>query len=269
MISIPDINIDLVRSLPRVALLDREDLPLEAGVYFVCVEHPLFQILYIGYSTNLRARWQSHNKNEQFKLIQSIQPVWINYLRVNWQQEDLEILEYAAIRKLSPVLNLKGIDNDIFVVSRIPQTEKQLIISEMNKPLEEYSSDELIPILKRLGINLSEKGKPKYWMIGAIKKCLYGMDEFSCKIEKKLSEKRKNVLPRNPRKKKHSLEDADYAEIKKIDPSNPSSYDEITIRSMKKLASKLDVTGYSVMTKDELASKISSAIKRFDPLKQK
>ena len=265
-VNIPDLNIDFVRSLPSVDYRYRDDLPFEKGLYFACVEHPIFQILYIGCSTNLGARWHNHHKREEFKLVQAIQPLWVHYLVINWDKEDMEILEYAAIRKLSPTLNVRGIDNDIFVVSKISVAEKQVILAEITKPLEEHSSDELIFILGKLGISFLDAPKPNYWMVGAIKKCLYGMDEFSCKIEANFSEKRKRIVQPKVQGKKANLADIDFAEIKRIDPFVPDSYSEITIRAMKKLASSLNVCGYSVMTKDELARKISLAAKRLDPL---
>jgi hypothetical protein len=273
-VNIPDLNIDFVRSLPRVEFLNRRELPFDKGLYFVCVDYPVFQVLYIGCTTSFRARWDRHNKQEEFKVLQVVQPVWIYYLAMNWQKEDMEILEYAAIRKLSPSLNVRGIDNDIFIVSRISKNEKELILSEISKPLEDYSSEELVVILERLGISLIDNSKPKYWMIGAIKKSLYGMDEFSCKIEANFSEKRKQVaLNKSSRKvsripkAKEALVDVDLSVAKNIDPRIPDSYSEVTIRTMKKLASMLNVCGYSVMTKDELAHKISLAAKRLDPLR--
>jgi hypothetical protein len=99
------------------------------------------------------------------------------------------------------------------------------------------------------------------------------MDEFSCKIEANFSEKRKQVaLNKSSRKvsripkTKEALVDVDLSVAKNIDPRIPDSYSEVTIRTMKKLASMLNVCGYSVMTKDELAHKISLAAKRLDPL---
>ena len=273
-VNIPDLNIDFVRSLPRVEFLDRKELPFDKGLYFVCVDYPVFQVLYIGCTTNFRSRWDRHNKQEEFKVLQVVQPVWIYYLVMNWQKEDMEILEYAAIRKLSPSLNVRGIDNDIFIVSRISKTEKELILSEISKPLEEHSSDELISILERLGIVLLDNSKPKYWMIGAIKKCLYGINEFNCKIEANFSEKRRqDALVKSLKKVnkppviKEILTDVNLSVARTIDPCAPDSYSEITIRTMKKLASMLNVCGYSVMTKDELAHKISLAAKHLDPLK--
>jgi hypothetical protein len=50
----------------------------------------------------------------------------------------------------------------------------------------------------------------------------------------------------------------DIEEIKRIDCNEPSTYENIGIREMKKIASALQVCGYSVMTKDELATRITA-----------
>lgn len=89
----------LLQGLPSASLGDRAYLPDSAGVYLAATAD---QLLYIGQSTNIRQRWQSHEKLDR---LMSFSGVRLYYLLV--PQGFCGQLESALIRQFSPILNIR------------------------------------------------------------------------------------------------------------------------------------------------------------------
>jgi hypothetical protein len=258
-VNIPDLNIDFVRSLPKVEYRYRGDLPTKRGVYFVCSNHPHFQVLYVGqtYSFKSRFSWK-HSRDVEFDAIQLTQPIQIYYLSLDWIQDDIEILEYVCIRKLKPSLNVIGAIDGAIIIPDLPFKEQQAIAEDIDRSLDSYSMEELSAFLVRIGINLGTTRKTKAWMIKTIKDSLSDGGRNIRSYEKRESLECPVILVKKIKRHLSESPNLDIEEIKRIDCNEPSTYENIGIREMKKIASALQVCGYSVMTKDELATRITA-----------
>lgn len=271
MISIPDINVDFVRSLPRISLADKATLPDRKGVYFVCVESPVFQVLYIGQSSvSLRERWRFHDKIKDFAVIHLSYPVWIHYLLLDWNSVDIEIMEYAAIKKIPCVMNTHYNDIKDMMIPVLPENHIRAIAQDVDRPLHEYSSDDLRAILEKLGVYLFDSNRSKTWMVKTICNILFP-EEKDKQYHSLVGEEKSRtsvdevtedypLLSEDILDKLIEIDDLDVADVVRIDPENSNSYADITIRQMKRIASAFKVVGYSEMTKTELAHNINIAV---------
>lgn len=273
-VNIPDLNIDFVRSLPRVNLSQRTELPEEKGLYFVCVEYPEFQVLYIGQTFNFKQRLYNHSKQDEFAIVHMTQTVWIHYKTLEWSREDIVLFEELLIKKLSPVFNIVGIKSSGDVATpELSETQKHCAIRNLSKPLLAHSSEELIMVLGELGVPVIGKQKSRKWMIGTIKKILltkqvsYSDSQF---LEADISftdssndksVKAEFVIGHNTDDLVNSIPENYISLINQINDKNPSSYSHITIREMRKIAMHLKICRYGTMTKDELAANISTVMR--------
>lgn len=86
-------------TLPFVWFAERSGFPCEMAVYFVISGTD--EVLYIGRTKDLFARWQNHHRLKQFAQIQDIRIAWI---AIN-DAILLPLIEKALIDHFSPPLN--------------------------------------------------------------------------------------------------------------------------------------------------------------------
>ncbi len=97
LVEITDINPFLLSSLP---MRDKDELPEEAGIYFVIDESKIY---YIGMSKNLQDRWYSHHRQDAFDKVPNLSIAYINSLPVNY----LISIEKTLIQHFTPKLNIQ------------------------------------------------------------------------------------------------------------------------------------------------------------------
>lgn len=106
-------------SLPAVALYEREQLPMTAGVYLVVdVQHN--EVIYVGQSLSLRKRWYNHN---QLSKINRLPFVLIACLDIE-DHSRLTEFEQMFIDHYQPILNSIG--------------RRKYIDFKIKLPLEDY-----------------------------------------------------------------------------------------------------------------------------------
>jgi hypothetical protein len=91
-----------VSELSSVLISERDELPEQSGIYFVTDESET--IHYIGMSINLRNRWYSHHRQEDFDLIENGKIAYISSMPKHYLKE----IEATLIKTFIPRLNLKG-----------------------------------------------------------------------------------------------------------------------------------------------------------------
>ena len=84
--------------LPCLPLAWKHGLPAIPAVYFAISKK---QILYIGSTKNLQARWSSHDRLKKLKVIDSVQIAWYEVSDIS----ELTKLEGQAVSALKPLLN--------------------------------------------------------------------------------------------------------------------------------------------------------------------
>lgn len=90
------------RDLPSVTLDDRDYLPPMPGIYIAAT---IGHVLYVGRSTNMLKRWQSHHK---FNEIVEYSGVRVYYLIA--PAELLKPIESSLIQALKPSLNIHNVE---------------------------------------------------------------------------------------------------------------------------------------------------------------
>jgi len=94
-----------VSELSSVLISERDELPEQSGIYFVIDN--LEAIHYIGMSINLRNRWYSHHRQEDFDLIENGKIAYISSMPKHYLKE----IEATLIKTFIPRLNIKGKPN--------------------------------------------------------------------------------------------------------------------------------------------------------------
>lgn len=97
---LPKIN---VADLPSVSLLEKNKLPNCAAIYFVADSNG--QIIYIGRTVNLLARWKDHHRFNQLKRFNRKNPLSISWLSSSNELTTLSKLENEFINLYKPPLN--------------------------------------------------------------------------------------------------------------------------------------------------------------------
>ncbi|MBD2163731.1 GIY-YIG nuclease family protein [Calothrix membranacea FACHB-236] len=95
-------NINL-SELPSVYLLDKDKLPNCAAIYFVSDSQG--QILYIGRTINLAARWREHHRFKQLKRFNRKDRINISWVNCSNQINALPTIENELINLYKPPLN--------------------------------------------------------------------------------------------------------------------------------------------------------------------
>ena len=98
--SIKDIQLS---KLPSVYLLNKDNLPSCAAIYFI--SDVTGQILYIGRTVNLVARWREHHRFRQLKRLNRKNQISISWLKCNNDINSLSNLETEFIEFYKPPLN--------------------------------------------------------------------------------------------------------------------------------------------------------------------
>ena len=88
--------------LSWVLINEKDELPEQSGIYFVIDN--LETIHYIGMSINLRNRWYSHHRQEDFDLIENGKIAYISSMPKHYLKE----IEATLIKTFIPRLNIKG-----------------------------------------------------------------------------------------------------------------------------------------------------------------
>lgn len=89
--------------LPSVDLLDKENLPTCAAIYFVCDRNS--QVLYIGRTVNLWKRWREHHRFKQLKRFNRKDSIRISWIVSSNDLYSLSKLENELIQLYKPPLN--------------------------------------------------------------------------------------------------------------------------------------------------------------------
>ncbi|QIR39600.1 GIY-YIG nuclease family protein [Tolypothrix sp. PCC 7910] len=95
-------NINL-SELPSVYLLDKDKLPNCAAIYFVSDSQG--QIIYIGRTINLAARWREHHRFKQLKRFNRKERINISWVNCSNQINALPTIENELINLYKPPLN--------------------------------------------------------------------------------------------------------------------------------------------------------------------
>ncbi|MEH1902496.1 MAG: hypothetical protein V7L04_14025 [Nostoc sp.] len=93
-------QVDLL-DLPSMPLTQRNSFPPIPCVYFAL--SPQSEVMYIGRTVNLKARWAGHHRYEEIKSIQGISIAWLEIKEV----EILPGIEQSIIEYFNPPLNGK------------------------------------------------------------------------------------------------------------------------------------------------------------------
>lgn len=94
---------DIKSELPSIYLLNKDNLPNCAAIYFVSDSKG--QILYIGRTVNLVARWRDHHRFNQLKRFNRKNPVSISWMTCSNDPNTLLKLENEFINLYKPPLN--------------------------------------------------------------------------------------------------------------------------------------------------------------------
>lgn len=89
--------------LPSVYLLDKDNLPNCAAIYFVSDSKG--QVLYIGRTVNLASRWREHHRFNQLKRFNRKNRVSISWMTCSNDLNTLSNLENSLIKLYKPPLN--------------------------------------------------------------------------------------------------------------------------------------------------------------------
>jgi hypothetical protein len=95
-------SLKITLNLKYLPLPRRSELPKEAGIYFVVGEGD--KVLYVGRTSNLYKRWQSHHRTADLGDTGKIKVAWINTLGLS--VENVMAVEQMFIRFLKPELNI-------------------------------------------------------------------------------------------------------------------------------------------------------------------
>ena len=98
LFSITDLN---PFSLTSLTIQNKDDLPEEAGIYFVIDESKVY---YIGMSQNLQQRWYSHHRQPDFDEIPNLLIAYIGGLPASY----LRSIEATLIQHFTPKLNIQN-----------------------------------------------------------------------------------------------------------------------------------------------------------------
>lgn len=107
--------------LPSVYLLNKDSLPNCVAIYFVSDSKG--QILYIGRTVNLVARWREHHRFKQLKRFNRKNPLTISWLTCSDDLTTLSNLENEFIKLYKPPLNWSKV---VTPVRRITPVETAL-----------------------------------------------------------------------------------------------------------------------------------------------
>ena len=112
---------DIKSKLPSVYLLDKENLPNCAAIYFVSDSKG--QVLYIGRTVNLVLRWREHHRFKQLKRFNRKDRVSISWMTCSNDINTLSNLENELIKLYKPPLNWSKV---VVPVRRITPVETAL-----------------------------------------------------------------------------------------------------------------------------------------------
>jgi len=252
MVSIADVNLEYVKSLPCKHFEDRHLLPEEPGVYFTAFEVPDFRVIYIGQTVvqGFKKRWSHH---ELLSLLRQLKVLgidtWIYCLTLSgWSEMDVQLMESVLIKKMYPTLNTEGTGKTLGLsgdrwrdCSSLPPhapTSEQIssAISRIKVRLEYMYSSDLQEVLDILGYRGKFRSKVE---AVAVARHLLG----SAYVEGRYPG---GIEPPS-------------IELSSVDV-DVSSLGSRTIRELRTIAAKVGVNRYSYMTKTELAQAISKLL---------
>jgi hypothetical protein len=98
LLNITDINPFLLTSLK---IQNKDDLPEEAGIYFVI---DASKVYYIGMSRNLQERWYCHHRQADFDKLSNLSIAYIGGLPTSY----LRSIETTLIHHFTPKLNIQN-----------------------------------------------------------------------------------------------------------------------------------------------------------------
>jgi len=284
------VNHEYVFNLPFEIYCHRSRLPDTGGIYFIVMETTENSLIYIGMTNSFSSRFQQHSCKDEFDLLSFLGiRLKVHYLSLQISRGDLELLEYALIRKLDPVLNkknsipVKSIDRLTAQRNNAPFEIKQQVADKLNCKLEAYTIKELIDIAESLSIFGARKTDKKSMIIAieASLGALYDASQFTPKPlrstfrfehfgEEDESEikKKEPYVPVSREYKKHSVDNLinAFTEIESVFGSLNYSVERLTllsIRDLKYIASELGVYRYSYLSKDKLATEITKLHDQF------
>ena len=120
-----------VSMLPAIPLAQREQLPHQAGIYFVLHGEV---VRYIGQTKSLRERWKNHNRIPQYATTAA---VTIAYLLVS-NPNLLRSVEKACIAYFDPLDNRKGYNERWAKVAVTPDVKRNIALLSLDDDCKEY-----------------------------------------------------------------------------------------------------------------------------------
>jgi hypothetical protein len=251
-LDIASITLDFIKSLPSVALRDRRNLPMTAGIYFAFIEIPGdIKIAYIGMSSCFTTRWLQHDKLPELCFVEKLGvPVKIAWLELEWGKHDIDLMEVALIKKFQPSLNIthatvEAPKRSIAAVIEVDEFTKKRIADGLSYALESLNTSELQAIAISLGLRIS-RSYSKDYKIEEIKAALGNF--YNPNLPYRLKEKTDRKWTRRVSHDKNLIR-AVLATVKQ-------PLEELSIRQLKRIAGSLGVYQYSHLLKEELITEI-------------
>jgi GIY-YIG catalytic domain len=97
--------------LPRIAYKNKLSLPASPGIYYV-LNLTSNEIIYVGKSKNIRARWNGHHRDWDVGMLQAVYKAIT--VVIAWElcaKENLSNVERKRIKECNPILNGKNIED--------------------------------------------------------------------------------------------------------------------------------------------------------------
>lgn len=114
-----------ILSLPSVLLSDRFNLPCVSGIYFVLDKDN--NLLYLGRSRNINARWQHHHRYSQISNFVGVKIHWFEIKDI----DILPVIESQLIASLNPILNNTSVDPLSQKIENVTVSEAMAVLRRM------------------------------------------------------------------------------------------------------------------------------------------
>lgn len=114
-----------ILSLPSVLLSSRFNLPCVSGIYFVLDKDN--NLLYLGRSRNINARWQNHHRYSQISGFVDVKIHWLEIKDI----DILPVIESQFIASLNPILNNTSVDAVSQKVENVTIYEAMAVLRRM------------------------------------------------------------------------------------------------------------------------------------------
>ena len=240
-----------ILALPFCQYSGRESLPFVPALYFVVVDYPKTQIIYIGKTINLYSRWRGHHKDVEIEAVERIGIfARIHYFGfdINTSEQELTLKEFILLQRFSPPLNAQ-LSPPLTVAAAQEDRRRQCAI-KIQYPLEQYSPQELRNFAASLGLRgLSSVGRDR--LVEEVKRELGAFYEEEALIN------RPECRALQERKAR--------AAAARSWQSRGQRLEDLSLRELQKLGAQFKIKRSNHYRKDELIEKIRALSVSEDP----